>query len=364
MPSIRKIVSGKRNRLIADGFDLDLTYITDRIIAMSFPAHKFAEKIYRNDIKEVAQFLDLHHFGKYYIYNMSNRDIDNAKFHDRVLRYEWEDHHSPSLLTLFEACDHMYKLRVKDSDSVNVVNCNAGKGRTGTTICCYLIYSGLSKNFMQALTYYGQKRFSNGRGVTQPSQQRYVQYFSLVYRREITSPSIKRLNRIVINTVPSSTGNQVQPCVEILDGRDFKLIWTDNPHFKYQNEEQKMDTYTHITYKANKDSRMVIHIYNNDYESQSQGVDLCGDIFFRIINKKNSQLICRFAINTSFVPANNIYELTKSTVDPDSIKKNKKFDNNFSVQLMFEDVCKECTPQMPINGICKQCIYRMKDEFN
>ena len=35
---VRKAVSGKRNRLNENGYDLDLTYITPRIVAMSFPA--------------------------------------------------------------------------------------------------------------------------------------------------------------------------------------------------------------------------------------------------------------------------------------------------------------------------------------
>ena len=136
------------------------------VIAMSFPASKTIEKVYRNDIKDVAKYLDLKHKNHYYVYNMSNKEIDVSKFHNRVIEYEWKDHHSPSLLTLFEACDHMFKQRVQEINNVVVVNCNAGKGRTGTTISCFLIYSGLSKNFLEAMTYYGQKRFKTGRGVT------------------------------------------------------------------------------------------------------------------------------------------------------------------------------------------------------
>ena len=49
-------VSADKCRLRDESFDLDLTYITDRIIAMSFPADGY-EKAYRNDIDEVATFL-------------------------------------------------------------------------------------------------------------------------------------------------------------------------------------------------------------------------------------------------------------------------------------------------------------------
>lgn len=49
------------------------------------------------------------------------------------------------------------------------MNCNAGKGRTGTSIASFFIFSGLSENAADAITYYGHKRFDHGRGVTQPS---------------------------------------------------------------------------------------------------------------------------------------------------------------------------------------------------
>ena len=52
MDWLRKIVSGNRRRFQDDKYNLDITYITNRVIAMSFPASGF-EQMYRNNINEV-----------------------------------------------------------------------------------------------------------------------------------------------------------------------------------------------------------------------------------------------------------------------------------------------------------------------
>lgn len=46
-------MSGNRRRIIEGDFNLDLTYITPQIIAMSYPSSGL-EGIYRNDIKQVS----------------------------------------------------------------------------------------------------------------------------------------------------------------------------------------------------------------------------------------------------------------------------------------------------------------------
>ena len=77
----------------------------------------------------------------------------------------------------------------------------------------------------------------------------------------------------------------------------------------------------------------------------SGGIDLCGDIFFKIINSKTKKLICRFAINTSFIDkSTNTYKLSKASVDPDSVLKNKDFDNDFGISVNFKNVCDRCNP--------------------
>jgi hypothetical protein len=52
MDSIRKLVSGTRRRFTEDNVNLDLSYITPQIIAMSYPSQG-VESWYRNPIERV-----------------------------------------------------------------------------------------------------------------------------------------------------------------------------------------------------------------------------------------------------------------------------------------------------------------------
>ena len=52
MDIVRTLVSGEKNRFKDRKYNLDLSYITPRILAMAYPASGF-EKLYRNDIETV-----------------------------------------------------------------------------------------------------------------------------------------------------------------------------------------------------------------------------------------------------------------------------------------------------------------------
>lgn len=92
---LRKLVSKKKNRFVEDGYDLDLTYISDRVIAMGFPSTG-KEKYYRNDRDSVKQFMEQYHKDKYSIYNLcTERGYEESFFDQRVERFPFEDHNPP-----------------------------------------------------------------------------------------------------------------------------------------------------------------------------------------------------------------------------------------------------------------------------
>ncbi|KAH0464598.1 hypothetical protein IEQ34_007384 [Dendrobium chrysotoxum] len=175
---LRNLVSKSRRRMLVAGYDLDMSYITNHLLAMSYPGER-VRAMYRNPLWQVKHVLEVRHPGRYKVYNLCiEENYDPAHFHGRVEVYPFDDNHVPPLSVIKLFCESIYTWLSNDPENIVVVHCMAGKGRTGLMVCAYLVYSGMTVD--EALQLYAHRRTTNNEGVSIPSQKRYVRYWSQV----------------------------------------------------------------------------------------------------------------------------------------------------------------------------------------
>ncbi|KAJ3782813.1 phosphatases II [Lentinula aff. detonsa] len=140
---IRRIVSGNKARF-RDGklnLELDLVYITDQVIIMGFPAAGI-EGLYRNRREDAKKFLDHRHGKNYWVFNfcpLKENSYPADTFDGRVSRYPFPDHHAPPLAIMPLVAREMRIWLDGSPERVAVLHCKAGKGRSGTMACAYLL---------------------------------------------------------------------------------------------------------------------------------------------------------------------------------------------------------------------------------
>lgn len=180
---IKQLVSKEKRRFEEDGFNLDLTYVTSRLIAFGYPAENL-EGIYRNHYKDVYNFFEQRHPQRYRIYNLcTERSYDKEKFHNRVAEFRFDDHCPPPVAMFLPFCQDVDAWLQEHPENVAAIHCKAGKGRTGVMICAYLLYTGAWKTADAAMHFFAAARSLKSEGVTIPSQRRFIAYFGELCRR-------------------------------------------------------------------------------------------------------------------------------------------------------------------------------------
>ena len=176
----KRLVSKQKRRFQDSDFDLDMSYITEKVIAMGFPSTGM-QTLYRNSLSDIIKFFKTKHNDIVKVYNLcieKDRIYNKNIFpHSKVGLFPATDHNPSPIKLILEFCIDICLYLMKNPKGIAAVHCKAGKGRTGVMICSYLVFSGLCKNSEQAFRYYGRMRTKNNTGVTIASQRRYIRYF-------------------------------------------------------------------------------------------------------------------------------------------------------------------------------------------
>lgn len=163
---LKRLVSKKKRRFENEFFDLDMAYVTKRVIAMGYPATGF-EKCYRNSVEEVIRFFNHYHNNNVKVYNLcleKDRIYQKSLFtKSSVGLFPSKDHNPCPIKLILEFCVDIILYLTKNQQGVAAIHCKAGKGRTGVMICCYLIFSGLCKTAEDAFNHYARSRTYNNK---------------------------------------------------------------------------------------------------------------------------------------------------------------------------------------------------------
>ncbi|KAJ9636828.1 Telomerase protein component 1 [Coniosporium tulheliwenetii] len=187
---LRQIVASPRVR--HPEANLDLCYVTDNIIATSGPSGTYPQRYYRNPLDSLVRFLDSRHGDKWAIWEFraEGTGYPDEEVYGRIYHFPWPDHHPPPFALLPRVVASMRNwlrgtgtgvgVDKKDGEGegrVVVVHCKAGKGRSGTASCAYLI-SEEGWTLEDALQRFTERRMRPGfgPGISIPSQLRWIGY--------------------------------------------------------------------------------------------------------------------------------------------------------------------------------------------
>uniref|UniRef100_A0A803TY80 Tensin 2 n=1 Tax=Anolis carolinensis TaxID=28377 RepID=A0A803TY80_ANOCA len=222
-------------------YDFDLIYITERIISVFFPP-ALEEQRYRGNLREVAQMLKSKHEDKYMLLNLSEKRHDIIRLNPKVQDFGWPDLHAPPLDKICSICKAMETWLTSDPQHVVVLHCKGNKGKTGVIVAAYMHYSKISASADQALSTLTMRKFCEDKVAAslQPSQKRYIHYFSGLLSGTIKMNSNTLfLHHVLLPAIPTfEAGGGYQPFLKIY--QSMQLVYTSGIYLHGTGGTQKL----------------------------------------------------------------------------------------------------------------------------
>uniref|UniRef100_A0A674MZ69 Tensin 3 n=1 Tax=Takifugu rubripes TaxID=31033 RepID=A0A674MZ69_TAKRU len=303
-----------------EGYELDLTYITERIIAVSFP-RGCSEEIYSHNLKDVTRMLKSKHADNYLIINLSEKRHDLTRMNPKVclektLDTGWPDMHAPPLDKICTICKAMEGWLNADPLHVVVIHCRGGKGRIGVVISSFVNFTEVSASADQALDRFAMRKYHDDKvsALMTPSQKRYVWI----------------LNSLLSGSMKINASPLFLHCVILHGIPNFDTAGVCRPYFKVYQGMQAV--YSSGIYHIGPGHRGRVCIILEPAQL------LKGDIMIKCYHKgelaSEREVIFRLQFHTGAVQG---YNLIFEKEDMESANKDPRFPDYGKVELVFSE---------------------------
>uniref|UniRef100_A0A8P0P0B1 Auxilin n=1 Tax=Canis lupus familiaris TaxID=9615 RepID=A0A8P0P0B1_CANLF len=314
--------------------DLDFTYVTSRIIVMSFPLDN-VDIGFRNQVDDIRSFLDSRHLDHYTVYNLSPKSYRTAKFHSRVSECSWPIRQAPSLHNLFAVCRNMYNWLLQNPKNVCVVHCLDGRAASSILVGAMFIFCNLYSTPGPAVRLLYAKR--PGIGLS-PSHRRYLGYMCDLLADKPYRPHFKPLTikSITVSPVPffNKQRNGCRPYCDVLIGET--KIYTTCADFERMKEYRVQDGKIFIPLSITVQGDVVVSMYH-----------LRSTIGSRLQAKVTNTQIFQLQFHTGFIPLETtVLKFTKPELDACDVpeKYPQLFQVTLDVELQTHDKVIDLTP--------------------
>ncbi|XP_078249081.1 auxilin isoform X12 [Pogona vitticeps] len=244
--------------------ELDISYITSRIIVMSFPGEG-VELGFRNHIDDVRTFLDSRHPDHYTVFNLSPKSYRTTRFHNRVSECSWPVRQAPSLHNLYAVCKNMHNWLQQNPKNVCVIHCMVsqadGRVASAVLVSAMFCFCHLFSNPAPAIQLLNSKRPGI---VLWPSHRRYIGYICDLAADKPIQPHCKPLTikSILLSPVPcfNKQRNGCRPFCDILIGET--RIFTTSQEYERMKEFRVQEGKVIIPLGVTVHGDVVVSIYH------------------------------------------------------------------------------------------------------
>ena len=183
--------------------DIDLSYVTSRLIVMSCPTEGIESAAFGNNIDLIKEVIETKHGRNYRIYNLANKNYRKEKFAQVIdLGSQLSANRAPPNALICKLAANINKFLSENSKNVCIINCNDGKVVSAIAVSTILMYFGVVKNVESALNLFHIKRGSNVQ--LSPCQYKYLvegQKLFATARCEISRPFVTNCNECILTNI-------------------------------------------------------------------------------------------------------------------------------------------------------------------